>query len=334
MRKPAGVLSFACCALVAAVVPSQGRAQKPTPRVAYASNLEGNWEIYLTAQDDRPPIRLTRRKEQDRFPLWSPDGSRIAFGSQVSGDHWELWVMDADGTNQRQLATNIVAKGHRQWSPDGRSIVFAASVNGDREVFTVEVGSGRVTRLTNVSGEDGDPAWSPDGSLIAFSSTRDGNPEIYVMRADGTEPRRITVEAAADGSPDWSPDGSRIAFVSKRGGDGDVWLARIDDGSLERVTTGAHATNDGARWSPDGAWIAVQTSEAVYQIKLIRMSDRQVRTVPGTATYDGQLSWSPTSNQLVFISGRNGVEAVYLTEVGGQPRRVTATPSLNPALSP
>ena len=333
MRKPAFVLWFVCCALVGSIVRS-GSAQQVASRIAYASNPDGNWEIYLTAPDGGRPIRLTRRESQDRFPLWSPDGSRIAFGSQVRGDHWELWVMDADGTDQRQLATDIVAKGHRQWSPDGRSIVFAASVNGDVEVLTVEVGSGRVTRLTNSAGEDGDPAWSPDGRRIAFSSMRDGNHEIYLMRADGSEQRRITVDATADRSPHWSPDGSRIAFVSKRGGAGDVWVARVDDGTQERLTTGVHATNDGARWSPDGAWIAVQTSEAVYKIKLIRMSDRKVRTVPGTATYDGQLSWSPHSNRLVFISGRNGVDAVYLTDLEGEPRRVTGTQSLNPALSP
>jgi Tol biopolymer transport system component len=115
--------------------------------------------------------RLTRRDDQDRFPLWSRDRSLIAFGSQVNGDHWELWVMNRDGTNPRSLATGIAAKGFRQWSHDGTRIVFAAKVDGNAEIFSVEGASGR---LTNSPGDDADPSWSPDDRHIVFSSMRDG----------------------------------------------------------------------------------------------------------------------------------------------------------------
>src|SRR6185436_10174163 len=98
----------------------------------------------------------------------------------------------------RFLATQIVAKAHRQWSHNGTRIAFAAKVEGDVEVFSVEVASGRLTRLTTSPGEDLDPSWSPDDSQIVFSSMRDGNREIYVMRADGAQPRRFTNHAATD----------------------------------------------------------------------------------------------------------------------------------------
>src|SRR4051812_23665239 len=179
-------------------------------QIAFASRRDANWEIYLADGDGAHQTRLTRRDPQDRFPLWSPDRTRIAFGSQVGGDHWELWVMNVDGRNPRQLAARMIAKGHRQWSHDGTRIVFAADVNGDAEIFSVEVASGRLVQLTNSPGKDADPSWSPDDSRIAFSSTRDGNPDIYVMRADGTQVRRLTKHTAADGRPAWSPDGSTI----------------------------------------------------------------------------------------------------------------------------
>jgi len=305
------------------------------PQIAFASHRDGNWEIYLTDADGRRQTRLTRRDPQDRFPLWSPDQSKIAFGSQVGGDHWELWVMNVDGTNPRFLATQIVAKGHRQWSHDGTRIVFAAKVEGDVEIVSVEVASGRLIRLTNSPGEDRDPSWSSDGSHIAFSSTRDGNPEIYVMRADGAQPRRVTNHAAPDGSPAWSPDGSRIAFVSTRDGDRDVYLVRFDDARLERLTTGAHATNDGLRWSPNGSYIAVQTAERDnYDIQLVRVADRERWTVAGTPAFDGQFSWSPAGDQLAFISGRDGFDAVYVTNLAGKQSRLSTTSSLNPEWSP
>jgi len=116
-----------------------------TSRIAFASHRDANWEIYLADADGAHQTRLTRRDPQDRFPLWSPDRSRIAFGSQVGGDHWELWVMNVDGSNPRQLAARIVPKGHRQWSHDGTRIVFAANVEGDAEIFSVS----RVVTMTS-----------------------------------------------------------------------------------------------------------------------------------------------------------------------------------------
>lgn len=243
--------------------------------------------------------------------------------------------MNADGTKPRFLATQIAAKGHRQWSHDGTRIVFAAKVENNFEIFSVEVASGRLTQLTNSAGENGDPSWSPDDKRIAFSSTRDGNSEIYVMRADGTEPQRITHHAAADERPAWSPDGSRIAFVSTRDGDRDVYTLRVEDARLERLTTGAHATRDGVRWSPNGAYIAVQTAERDnYDIQIVRMSDGQRWTVAGTPAYDGQFSWSSSSDQLAFISGRDGFDAVYVTDLSGKQSRLSTTASLNPEWSP
>lgn len=301
-----------------------------TPQIAFASHRDGNWEIYLTDVDGRNQTRLTRSDPQDRFPLWSPDRSQIAFGSQVGGDHWELWVINVDGTNPRFLATQIVAKGFRQWSHDGTRIVFAAMVERDIEVFSVEVASGRLTRLTKSPGEDRDPSWSPDDSHIVYSSARDGNEEIYLMRADGTQPRRLTNHGAVDRSPAWSPDGSRIAFVSARDGVHEVYQVRFDDGRLERLTTGARATNDGVRWSPNGSYIAVQSDEARYDIQVIRMADLKRWTVAGTPAFDGQYSWSPAGDQLAFISERDGFNAVWVTDLTGKQSRLTTTSSLNP----
>jgi Tol biopolymer transport system component len=343
MFESSRILCGAGCAIVAGLTATPRVAEQTgealpgvsMPQIAFASHRDGNWEIYLTDIDGLRQTRLTRRDVQDRFPLWSPNGSQIAFGSQVGGDHWELWVMNVDGTNPRALATQIVAKGHRQWSHDGARIVFAATVEGNVEIFCVEVASGRLIRLTNSAGDDGDPSWSPDDSHIVFTSMRDGNSEIYVMRADGTGLRRLTNHAVRDGSPAWSPDGSRIAFVSTRDGAPDVYLVRFDDGRLERLTIGAHATNDLLRWSPDGSYIAVQTAARDnYDIHLVRIADHERTPVAGTSAFDGQYSWSPAGDQLAFISERDGFDAVYVTDLTGNQRRLTGTPSLNPEWSP
>jgi Tol biopolymer transport system component len=337
-----GILRGAACVIATGLLATSRLAERTDSvlpnagagRIAFASRRDANWEIYLADGDGAHQTRLTRRDPQDRFPLWSPDGSRIAFASQVGGDHWELWVMNVDGSNPRQLAAWIIPKGHRQWSSDGTRILFAANVDGDAEIFSVEVASGRLVRLTHSPGENADPSWSPDDRRIVFSSAREANPDIYVMNADGTQVRRLTKDAAADG-PAWSPDGSTIAFASTRDGDRDIYLARLDDGTVERLTTGAHATKDGVRWSPNGSFIAVQTAQRDnYDIQLVRMADRKRTTVAGTPAYDGQFSWSSTGDQLAFISGRDGFDALYVTDLGGKAKRLTATASLNPEWSP
>jgi Tol biopolymer transport system component len=137
MFESSRILSGAGCVIVAGLLATSPLAERAVavapvasaPRIAFASERDGNWEIYAMDVDGGHQTRLTRRDPQDRFPLWSPDRSQIAFGSQVGGDHWELWVMNANGTDPRSLATQIVAKGHRQWSHDGRRIVFAAKVD-------------------------------------------------------------------------------------------------------------------------------------------------------------------------------------------------------------
>lgn len=134
---------------------------------------------------------------------------------------------------------------------------------------------------------------------------------------------------------EWLPIKAALRqLLTKRQKDGAVKLL-VADGRQERLTTGAHATNDGARWSPNGAYIAVQTSEGGnYDIQVVRVANRERWTVAGTPAYEGQFSWSPTSDRLAFISGRDGFDAVYVTDLKGKPKRITASSSLNPEWSP
>jgi Tol biopolymer transport system component len=304
-------------------------------RIGFASHRDGNWEIYVMDADGTRQTRLTTRAEQDRFPLWSPDGSKLAFGSQVGEHGWQLWVMNADGTNPRILAANIVAKGAREWSHDGKRIVFAGEVRGDLEILSVGVDGGAPINLTNSAGDDRNPSWSPDGQHIAFSSTRTGKSDIYIMRADGSDVRRLTTDSAANESPAFAPDGSTIAFVSHRDGVGDIYIMRADGSDLRRLTVDAGATRDALRWSPDASHIAFQAAHATnYDIEIVRIADRRHTRFAATAAYDGMATWSPDGKRIAFISGRDGADAAYLADADGSNlRRLTTSATLNPAFS-
>ena len=102
-----------------------------------------------------------------------------------TGDY-EIFTMNPDGTNVKQLTNNTVFDGDPAWSPTGKQIAFATNRDGNTEVYTMAAdGTGQTNRTKNPALDDG-ATWSPDGTKIAFATNRDGNPEVYVMNADGS----------------------------------------------------------------------------------------------------------------------------------------------------
>ena len=224
-------------------------------RIVFASERDGNVDIYTIEADGTDERRLTSDPVADEAPEWSPDGTRIAFHRRGPGT--DVYVMDAAGTDARRVASSPATDRNPSWSPDGRRLAFESNRDGNLEIHVVDLASGAVRQLTNTAGANFDPAWSPEGSRIAFASTRDGNEEIYVMNADGGDQRRLTVVPGPDFNPAWSPDGSRLAFHSRRGAAQHIWVMQADGTGQEEVTRGP--TNDhNPAWSPDGQAIVFQ----------------------------------------------------------------------------
>jgi TolB protein len=164
----------------------------------------------------------------DLSPAWSPDGTTIAF---VRGYPDAIWLMDADGSNQRQLTTPPPGNDENEpetdtqpnWSPDGASIAFSREhephmgTTGNtayrQDIYLIRADGTGLRRLTRLSASNISPAWSPDGKRIVFASSRAHAGErggeqvmdIYVMNANGTQPKRLTRTPLFPGSPDWRP---------------------------------------------------------------------------------------------------------------------------------
>jgi Tol biopolymer transport system component len=136
--------------------------------------------------------------------FFSPDGTKIAFTSERDGNY-EIYVMNADGTNQTNLTKSPVSDSSPlSWSPDGKKIAFGSDRDGNSEIYIMNVDGGNQIRLTSSTFEDFAPSFSPDGTKIAFNSDRDGNNEIYVMNADGSSQTRLTNDTFDDSFPSWS----------------------------------------------------------------------------------------------------------------------------------
>jgi Tol biopolymer transport system component len=163
------------------------------------------------------PVTIAQGSHQGPLtPVWSPDGSRIAF----SNGH--IYVVNADGSGLTQLTFGASVDQWPSWSPDGSTIAYSNSgstpldSNTDSdtlEIWTVPASGGTPTRLTHGGGNDM-PAYSPDGSQIAF--TNGGG--IFLMDANGQTPQLLKGLPPPDAyAPKWSPDGKSLAYVQWSG---------------------------------------------------------------------------------------------------------------------
>lgn len=164
--------------------------------ILFTNYGNGLWVMKPDGDNPRP---LTNRDDID--PTWSPDGSMIAFASSRNGQR-QLFVMNADGSNIRQVTDLNNMGGRSTWSPDGTRLAFYRGPFGDRNIYIINVDGTGLVQLTN-GGDNLGPSWSPDGNWIAFTSFRDGNNEIYIIHPDGTGLTRLTNNSISDWQPRW-----------------------------------------------------------------------------------------------------------------------------------
>ncbi len=253
--------------LLALMVASDSTAQGIEQRIVFASNRDGNWDIYSMDANGDNLAQLTNHPKADEHPAGSPDGRRIVFASE-RGVTRDLYVMDSDGSNVVRLTHDDFVEAYPSWTPDGTRIAFSSFRNAvdNTEIYEMDPDENDLINLTNHKWHDVRPSWSPDGSKMAFVSFRDGGfntpHHIFVMNADGTERYNLTADTQLrfNSNPSWTPDGRKIAFNSLRhfvpaDSRRDIFVIAADGKELEQLTDGPGSSRSPV-YSPDGTKIA------------------------------------------------------------------------------
>ena len=192
--------------------------------IAFTSNRDGNYEIYVASIDGQFIQRATVNNfAVDIDPVWSPTGDVLAYMSNVDGN-WEIRELDLITGVSRSITENRANDVNPTFSPDGQSLYFASdrpftnnsgvTVLGQWQIYEFNRFSGVLTRISDGEANDTSPRVSPDGSLIAFTSDRDSdtNNAIFIMDLDGENVERISAEDGDAFNYTWSADGSRIGY--------------------------------------------------------------------------------------------------------------------------
>jgi Tol biopolymer transport system component len=178
---------------------------------------------------DTPFIYSTR---DDTSPEFSPDGKRIAFMSNRSGD-LEIWVCDSDGSNPVQLTSfrgpNVSTP---RWSPDGGRIAFDSDAEGEFDIWMINAGGGKPKRMTTDPANDGNPSWSRDGRWIYFDSKRTGEQQVWKIPEAGGDAIQVTRDVGF--APLESPDGKFIYYTKDLFGTS-VWRLPVEGGQPTKV---------------------------------------------------------------------------------------------------
>ncbi len=257
--------------------------------------------------------------------------SRIAFVSQ-RGSAKELFVMDYDGYNARQVTFDESLNLAPAWSPDKRRLVFVTYREGDDpKIQELDLTTGKRRTLVSFLGLNITPEWAPNGEEMVFATTKDGNAEIYKVDKDGKRFERLTNHRAADLAPTWSPTAREIAFTSDRGGTPQIYLMSADGTNVRRLTfEGSY--NTAPVWSPKGKWIAYvcRDDRRFLKICLISPDGQERQLLTSGSSNDESPSWSPDGRHVAFSSTRSGKRDIYMINADGTGlERLTANGAFN-----
>lgn len=252
----------------------------------------------------------------DNGAVFSPDGNKIAFHSNRSG-HTEIWIMDADGSNLKQVTKSGTNDRWPQFSADGKKLVFMSRQDENWEIYSVNTDGSNRARITQNKVTDLGASFSPDGKNITFTSVRDdesGIADLYILNIDDKIPIKVSENAYW---PTWSPDGKSIAYahiINEKLAD--VWIYDVENKTAKAITQNS-GSNFGAKFSRDSKNIIFFSNrDGKFQIFTMKISGEEQINLKVDTSGDGNPNFSPDGKYILFSNNPNDDADIYLFDLG------------------
>ncbi len=263
--------------------------------------------------------------EPSAAPVPQPRNLLLVSSNQTG--NWEVFLLNPDNGDTKNLTNNKASDTDPVWSPDGKRIVFVSDRDGSSNLWLLTL-DGAVRQLTKEKTSCSSPRWSPDGTRIAHVCNKDGIDQVCLINADGKNVKQLTSDGQfASRQPAWSPAGNRLTF--SRYGPALYETFRIDaDGKNE-----VNLTNGGgldAQWSPDGKKIAFTSvrKQGSFLVYVMDADGGNVTQLPSSPNPWGNVfpAWSPDGKKLAYTDWIEDAPQIVVCDADGKNyKKLTST---------
>jgi TolB protein len=198
------------------------------------------------------------------------------------------------------------------------TIVFSSDRSGDLELWTLDVGTGETSQLTNIPGFDGVASISPDRQHVAFRHDTDKGHELWVIDADGSGERTVATGIASDARPSWSPDGTKLAVPTGADATADISIVAADGSGSPTVLVQDDDNDSDPDWSPDGRRIAYTRNKQIWVVAANGSSPPELFIDDNNAT---DPAWSPDGTLVAYVGDRNAEPRLRTRKADGSDRK-------------
>jgi TolB protein len=275
-------------------------------------------KLYFGSLDDEGSKKIAREFAGDilqQFGQKSLAGSKIYFVSDRTGNK-EIWSMDYDGSNQKQMTNYKSISKQPIVSADGRMFAFNTLVKDTWQIMVHSAETGKKLPFYNpVSSTIETPDFTPDGKHVLYSASLNGYVNICIADANGGNMTQLTHVKSQEVSPKVNPKTGRdVLFISGRSGVEQLWHMNIDGSDVERVSNGEGYVANPA-WNPNGQLIAFAWTKGFepgsYNIFIMDIADKKPNQLTSNSGKNENPWWAPDGAHLVYQSTHGRSTQIY-----------------------